>query len=318
MRASWAALMQASLLAALARPAWWALALAAFLVRGGIAVVALPIISLPTTAALQNALAPSVEDLLLGGPSLSLVITGMLLVSGALLALYALVYAGAWLDLALLRETTADADLELGWSPTMRQSTMLGLAVRIAAHLPTAVAIAYASVRIVDVLYGEFTAPGDTTSPLVLRVVGQALDAVLAVGATWILGETVGGLVARRVSAGEPAIGAFGRSIRQALSPRGLATLALTTIALAAMLGPFLFVTATAWANVRTALLDGRGELLSFSALLLLVSTWVLGIALLGALLAWRATAWTVQVAPHAAVNVTQPMLQPSEPSPWG
>lgn len=317
MTGSWAASMQASLFAALARPAWWALALAAFLVRGGFLVVALPIVSLPTAAALQNALGPTVQDALLGGPSVALVITGTLAVAGALAAMYALLYAGSLLELALLRATTSDRDLELGWSPA-NASALLGLGVRVAAHLPTLAAIGYATFRFVDVMYAEFTSPGDTTTPLVLRVVGQTLDAGLAVGLSWVLGEAVGGVATRRVAAGEPVAGAFARSVRQVLSPRGLATLALTLLALVAVLGPFLFVTATAWANVRTALLDERGLLLSFAALLLLVSTWLLGTALLGAVLAWRATAWTVQVAPRAPATVTQPMLQPSEPSPWG
>jgi hypothetical protein len=309
--------MQASLFAALARPGWWALALAAFLVRGGFLLVALPIVSLPTAAALQNAFGPTVQDALLGGPSPALLITGTLAVAGALAAMYALLYAGSWLELALLRETTSDRDLELGWSPA-NASPLLGLGVRVAAHVPTLVAIGYAAFRFVDVLYAEFTSPGDTTTPLVLRVVGQALDAALAVGLAWAVGEAVGGVAARRVAAGEPVAGAFARSVRQVLSPRGLATLALTLLAIVAVLGPFLFVTATAWSNVRTALLDERGALLSFAALLLLVSTWLLGTALLGAVLAWRATAWTVQVAPRAPATVTQPMLQPSDPSPWG
>lgn len=317
MSGSWAAVMQASLLAALARPVWWAIALAAFLVRGGIVLVVLPIVSLPTTAALTNALAPTVSDVLLGGPSPSLVLVGTLLVTGAIVAFYALAFAGSWLDLALLRETASDPELELGWSAANRSAT-LGMAVRIAAHLPTVLAIGYASVRVVQVLYGEFTSPGDTTTPLALRVLGQALDATLAVGIAWLLGEAIGGLTVRRVAAGEPIAPAFVRSIRQVASPRGLATLAATTLALVGLLAAFLLVVSTAWEGARTALLDGRDAVTALSALFLLVSTWVLGIAVLAALLAWRATVWTVQVAPRAPAAVTQPMLQASEPSRWG
>jgi len=80
---------------------------------------------------------------------------------------------------------------------------------------------------------------------------------------------------------------------------------------------PFLLTVATAWANVRVALFDGGAPALTLTAVVLMVSTWVLGLALLGALLSWRAIAWTVQVAPRSA-TVTQPMLQPSEASRWG
>jgi hypothetical protein len=310
---SWAANMQAALLAALARPAWWALALAAFLVRGGFLIVLLPIVSLPTTADATNAFAPTIEGLIYGRPSLDNVVVGTLLISGAFLALYGLVFAGSWLDLGLLRETTSDPELELDWSPANRSVT-LALAIRLVAHLPTVVALGYALIRVIGVLYVELTSPGDTATPLALRVLAQAPDAPLAVGITWLVGEAVGGLTARRVAAGEPVAPAFGRSIRQVASVRGLATLAATTVALVALLVPYLLTVATAWENVRVALFDDVGAVLTLTALVLMVSTWVLGLVVLGAVLCWRATAWTVQVAPRSG-TVTQPMLQASEPS---
>ena len=315
-RGSWAASMQAALLAALARPTWWALALAAFLVRGGFLIALLPIVSLPTTADVTNALAPTIENLIYGRPSLEAVAYGSLLISGAFLTLYGLVFAGSWLDLALLRETTADPELELGWSPANRSAT-LALAIRLVAHLPTVVAIGYAVVRLIGVLYLELTSPGDTTTPLAFRVLAQAPDAPLAVGITWLIGEAVGGLTTRRVAAGEPVAAAFGRSIRQVASLRGLATLGATTAALVALLVPYLLTVATAWDNVRVALFDDVGAVLTLTALVLMVSTWVLGLVLLAALLCWRATAWTVQVVPRSG-TVTQPLLQASETSRWG
>ena len=120
MRGSWAASMQASLLAALAKPAWWALALAAFLVRGGFLLALLPIVSLPSTAALTNAFAPTIEDIILGGPSVATVAAGTVLIAGAFVALFALAFAGSWLDLELLREATSDPELDLRWRPSNR------------------------------------------------------------------------------------------------------------------------------------------------------------------------------------------------------
>lgn len=316
MNGSWAASMRASLLAALARPAWWAIALAAFLVRGGIVVAILPIVSLPSTASLTNLLAPTVEDLILGGAGAGSVAAGTVLVSGALVALYGLAWAGSWLELALVRETTTDADIEVTWSPASRPAN-LALGARLVAHLPTAIALGYGAVRIVDVLYLELTSPGDTAVPLAVRILAQAPDVPLAVTITWLLGEAVGGLTARRIAAGEAVGPALARSIRQVATPSGIATLAVTSAALAALLVPYLVTVAAAWQNVRVALLDGAGETVALAALALMVSTWILGLALLGALLAWRATAWTVQVAPRAA-TVTQPMLQASEPSRGG
>lgn len=316
MSGSWAASMQAALLAALSRPTWWALALAAFLVRGGFLIAMLPIVSLPTTADVTTAFAPVVEGLIYGRPSIEAVVSGTLLISGLFLTLYGLVFAGSWLDLALLRETTADPELELGWSPAKRSAT-LALAIRLVAHLPTVVALGYAMIRVIGVAYLELTSPGDTTTPLALRVLAQVPDASLLVGITWLVGEAVGGLTTRRVAAGEPLAAAFGRSIRQVASVRGLATLAATTAALLALLVPYLLAVATAWENVRVALFDDVDAVLTLTAVVLMVSTWVLGLVLLGALLCWRATAWTVQVAPQSA-TVTQPTRQASEPSPGG
>ena len=253
MRGSWAANMQAALLAALARPAWWALALAAFLVRGGFLVIILPIVSIPTTADLTNAFAPTVEDLIYGRPSVEAVIAGTLLISGAFVTLYALVFIGSWLDLALLRATTSDPELELGWSPANGSAT-LALAIQLVAHIPTVVAIGYAAIRVIGVLYVELTSPGDATTPLAIRVLAQAPDAPLAVGITWLVGEAVGGLATRRVAAGEPVAAAFGWSVRQVASPRGLATLGATTAAIVVLLVPYLLTVATAWENVH----DGR------------------------------------------------------------
>jgi hypothetical protein len=315
-RGSWAASMQASLLAALAKPAWWALALAAFLVRGGFLLALLPIVSLPSTAALTNAFAPTIEDIILGGPSVATVAAGTVLIAGAFVALFALAFAGSWLDLELLREATSDPELDLRWRPSNRSVT-LALAVRLVAHLATIVAIGYASIRIIELAYAELTSPGDSTTPLVLRILGLAPDVPLAVGITWLLGEAVGGLAVRRVAAGEAVAAALGKSIRQVASPRGLATLAATTLAIVALLVPFLLASATAWGNVRAALLEDVAPGLILAALLLLVSSWVLGLALLGALLCWRATAWTVEIAPDQS-NVTQPLPRASEPTRWG
>jgi len=308
-----AATMQAALLAALGHPTWWAAALAAFLLRGGVVLAVLPIIAVPTTADLTTMLAPTVQDVLLGGPSFGTVIGGTLLLAGAMAAVYALGYAASWLDLALLHEASADPELELGWSPANR-SAMAGLGVRLLAHLPTTLAAGYASMRVVQAAYAELTSPSDAGITLPARILGQVPDALALLGVAWLLGETVGALAARRVAAGEPVRAAFGRSMRQVASPRGLSTLGITTVAIAALLVPYELTVASAWRGVRAALYDGADPVVALAALALMVSTWVLGLALLGALLAWRTTAWTVQVAPRT-VAVTQPMLPASEPS---
>ena len=294
---TWRGSMLAALVATLERPAWWAMALAAFLVRGGILVVLLPLVILPTPAALTNLLAPTIEAFALGGLSPE----RLLLVLGVAAFLFVVIggagLAGAWLDLAQLREAAEDEELALGWTPAHR-SAREALALRLTAHLPTLVVLGYAAVRLVAAAYDELVSPGDVSTSIFLRVAQRAPDALLLLVATWLVGETVGSLAARRAAAGVATGESLWRSIRQLVTGRGLATLGLTTTVVAGVLLPFLVAAGQAWAHLRSSLIDDPSMLSVGSALLVLVASWILGLAVLGAALAWRSAAWTAEVAP--------------------
>ncbi len=291
--------MVAALAATLARPAWWSMALAAFLVRGGILLLLLPILTLPTPAELALVLSPTISALAFGGltPAVFLAILGVLLVALVMLGVIGL--TGAWLDRAQLLEAGSDEDLELGWTPA-RASLRDALALRLAAHLPTLAAVAYATFRLIGATYDELLSPGDAAIPLVARIVERAPDAILAVALTWLAGESIGALAARRTAAGSSFREALARSARQLAGRRGLATLCVTTLAVATVLVPFLVVAARSWAHLREVLLEGAHPALIGAALLVLVATWILGLATAGAALAWRTAAWTAEVAPAA------------------
>ena len=278
-----------------AHPEWWAMALASFLLRGGLLVIALPIIPTPTTASLTNLLSPSVESLVLVGPTVEGVVVGTLALAviGALLLTAAL--AGSWLDLALLRETTSDPELDL----TLRSSGSSAadaLGIRLVAHVPTLGALAFAAIRLVDATYAELLSPGSTV-PIAIRVLSRAPEAAVLVVATWLAGETIGGLAARRHAAGETVGRAIKGSLRQVASVRGGGTLLVTNAVLLAVAVPFLAATGRAWEHMRAYLLEGATSASLSAALLLFVTTWLLGLAVLGVALAWRATAWTMLVA---------------------
>ena len=68
----------ASLLVTIGRPAWWLLALAGFLVRGGFIVFILPIVLLPSPLAISNMVSPLVVPIALGriGPDAIAVAVG--------------------------------------------------------------------------------------------------------------------------------------------------------------------------------------------------------------------------------------------------
>jgi hypothetical protein len=80
------------------------------------------------------------------------------------------------------------------------------------------------------------------------------------------------------------------------LGVRGIATLLATSAVVGGILVAFVFAIGRAWEQLRGDLLDGADVLQLWAALILLVATWVLGLSILGAGLAWRATAWTAEV----------------------
>jgi hypothetical protein len=295
--ASWVASMQAALVATLANPEWWAMALAAFLVRGGILVVILPLVSLPTPASLVTIFAPPLEALILGSPTVEGIALGALGISLVLAALALLALAGSWLELVLVREAATDDELDLGWVPR-RVSAVTALGLRLAAHLPTLFALAYAFARLAVATRDELLEPGDPSVAMTARVLLRAPDALALVLVAWLVGETVGALAARRRAAGAGSGAALSGAVRRSFDRRGLPTLLLTTAVLLGFAIPFALAVGRAWEHLIGALSQNVSFVQMGAGLLLLVSTWVLGLALLGAALAWRATAWTVLASP--------------------
>lgn len=298
--------MQAAFAAALGRPAWWILALAAFLVRGGLFVILLPLVSLPTPAAVATALAPSIETLAFARQSIEGALVGAALLSIVLAVVGAAAFAGSWLDVALIREAEGADELE-SFAPAGRPSAWRAFGLRLAAHVPTLVALGYAVVRLVIVTYEELLSPGDPAVPIALRVIGRAPDAIVVVTVLWLLGEAVGGIAMRRLSEGATGWQALGRALRDLAGRRGIATFAATNLGVLSTIVLLVVVAGRAVDRVRTFLISGADAVSLGAALLLLVASWVLGLALLGAALAWRATAWTAETGARPVADTTVP-----------
>jgi hypothetical protein len=312
MGGTWHGSMQAALAATLARPAWWTIALAAFLLRGGILLILLPIVFLPTPAAIATAVAPTLNAYVFGGLTLErFVLAGAGFVALAAMIL-AVLLAGAWLDHAQLREAGEDDDLDLTWAP-VHPSARDAVALRLAAHLPTLAAFGYGGVRLVVAGYTELLSPGDASVPLAVRIVEHAPDAVAVLVLAWLVGETVGGLAARRAASGGGVADAMWRSIRQLLGLRGLATLLVTTLVVAATVVPFMLGAGRAWEYTSAVLLEAADVVQVIAALFVLVLTWILGLAIVGAALAWRTAAWTAEIAPRRATVREVAITAPAE-----
>lgn len=305
---TWRGSLAAALLATLSQPRWWLLALAGFLVRGGILIVLLPIIAPPTVAGLMTFLAPTiVGEVIIGGPgapvavvaiATALIVTIFLSVSG---------WLGTWFDAELAGEAAGAA-----W-PRPERPSGLGTA-RLGPHVLTGVAFVFAAARIFSVAYLEATSPGAPTTPFVIRVFQGAPEAVIALIAAWVLAEAAGGLALRDLllrggGAGEdrPARRSIVRGIRDLASARGIATLLVVDLGVIVVIVPGWLATRHAWDQLRI-LLSGGAEAIDLAVGLgLFVGVAFGGAVLLSVALAWRATAWTAMtVAPDRHVVASQ------------
>lgn len=292
-----------ALLTTLASPATWPMALATFLLRGGVLVVALPILVLPSPVGLGNLLGPTIMDVAFQGltPGIALFVVvfvaaflGWIVVGGLI--------AGA-LEAAAIRTVIADDVLAprdhearaAAPSDTLTPARILG--ARVIAHLPTAIVFIWASTRLVAIAYRELTSPSDVAVPIAMRVIGGAPEAVAVVGTVLILGEVVGALAARRIVLGEPNVWRALRGSILALGRRPITVLGgfiVPALGLMLVLAPAASAASASWTAVRAAL-QGPGEAFWGTLLVVLfVGLWMVGLALVAVISAWRAAVWTV------------------------
>jgi hypothetical protein len=293
-----------ALLATLAAPATWPLALGAFLLRGGILLVALPIVVLPTTVGLGTALAPALMPVVFGSVSAEFVVAVGAIVVGVL----AWLVGGGWLaatleaeaarivardeDLALVRETPGSAGQRSGGDAAARI-----LAVRLLASVPLAIALALGSVRLVNVAYRELTSPLDVVTPVVLRVVVGAPEAVIGLVLTWMVAEIVGALAARRITLASSGVLVALRDAIATCLREPIATLVgfwLPTVALALVLAPSSLAAASAFGGMAAILGERPDPLRLLVSVVVSVALWGIGLVLTSVTCAWRGAVWTV------------------------
>jgi hypothetical protein len=305
------AALTGALLATLATPPIWPLALAAFLIRGGILLVALPILVLPTPVGLGNLTAPALTSIAFGSISAETVLSAVAIV----VVVLAWVLAGGWLAAALEAETArivavdegvrvfrstappgaATASAAQGPQRARRVAARI-LAARLLALLPLAVALAWGSVRIVGVTYRELTNPIDVAVPIVQRVLLASPDVIVAVVLSWMVGEVVGAIAARRIVLGDVGVTAGLGSALTVCVRHPFPTAIrfwVPTLVLLVVLVPSVAAVGAAWAAADAAL-DGSDPLRVLGSVVLFVGLWLVGLLLTGVVCAWRATVWTI------------------------
>jgi hypothetical protein len=292
-------------LGALAAPGSWPVALAGFLARGGLILFLVPIVVVPTPAGVANVVAPWLVPFVFGQVSaeavviIGLTVVGIVgwVVTGGLL--------GAWVDVLLIREASANEELGFGQIAAppahRRRVTAAAFVVRLLAHAPLAIALAWSAARIGQAGYRELVNPLEVVSPLVVRIVSAVPDAVAAVAIAWLIGEATGGLAVRHLVLGgaSPA-----RSVREAYldlvrHPSTLATLGLTTFGLLVTTVPSVVAAGVGWSWARMMLLGGALPPQAGAAIVLFVVLWLGGLVLAAGVAAWRSYAWTAEWLRH-------------------
>ncbi|HEY8817341.1 MAG TPA: hypothetical protein VIM25_00775 [Candidatus Limnocylindrales bacterium] len=140
-----------ALLFAASSPAIWPLALATFLLRGGIVILALPILVLPTPAGLANVFAPTLTALVFGSISMEVYVVGGLATAGLVVWLAVGGWVAAVLEAEAARIVALDEGVHASRPRPLARSHVAGriLAARLVALVPLAIALALGSVRIV-------------------------------------------------------------------------------------------------------------------------------------------------------------------------
>lgn len=295
----------ASLLVVLDRPSTWPLALASFLIRGGWLLIVAPVVVLPTAVGVANVIAPLLEDVAFGRRTAELIAVVALLLGGTVAWLLAGGFVAAVAEVELVRQVANELGIRSDTgavTPGIWRAAWRVTALRLAAHVPFVIAFVWGAVRFASVGYAELTVPSDVTVPAVWRIAAGAPDAIVLLAGTWLIGETVGALGARRVVlAGERArtalriaVGVFFRS-----TVRWTALAVLSTIVLLVVIVVTGLATGAALEALRAGFAAGDGSAGTTALVVVFVGLFTGGLVLVGLVEAWRAALWTVVAGAH-------------------
>jgi hypothetical protein len=278
------------------RPSLWIVALCGFLARGGIVLLLLPVIPLPSTVGLATFVGPTsvtaaglTQDSVVRLTIVVALAVGWLLVGNAV---------GAMADNAIVAGLRREGDAEAARPDRGRLIRLVGL--RLVALLPLIAVVALTARSVGDLVYHELILPSDSAAPILLRVVQGAQVQAVAILLAWIAGEVLGGIAVRLAiledrSFAQAIAGSIVHVVRHPVT--SLVATGAGVAVLIAALGLALMATGRAWTSVVEALsgtIDGSAVVV---ATILLVGSWV-GAAILAAIVAaWRGTLWTVEVA---------------------
>jgi hypothetical protein len=300
-------------------------ALAGFLLRGGVVLLLVPSAVLPSVIGIAGITGVDAFGID-GHPTLWLFEIAAVMSAVAAVWLLLAFLIGSLIDVWLIDAALGRQGVSSEPRPLPAFRVLLDLAtVRIVCLLPLVGSVAWASSRLYAAVYGELTTPTNLATPLPVRVVESAAGAFLVVGLVWLASEVVAAIAVRRVVMFD--VGVW-RSIKAALAQlvrrpiSSACTVAVSFgISIVAM-GLAMAATATAFDWCRVA---GRNEqpvsitiglsplattrdfrpAVFVLAVAVLAVAWVAALALSGLASAWRSAAFTGEVAAAAAAEAT-------------
>lgn len=292
-----------ALLVTLARPSTWLLALAAFLVRGGIVLLVLPIIILPTPVGIANLVGPTLIGFVFGGISSGFVALAVALILGLLVWILAGAAVAGAVETELAAVVAADEEVAgTGPSPARPRPGAAGraMAARLFALAPLLVALVWGAAILVGVAYAELTLPTDTDRPILWRIVTTVPETVLIIGLAWALSEVLAARATRRIALDDASViralgGAFVDAVRHPLT--SVVGFVVPLVVLVLVLVPTAAATGAAWDGLRTALQRGHTPIEIAVSLVGFVGLWLAGAILAAMVCAWRQAIWTVDLA---------------------
>jgi hypothetical protein len=290
----------------LVRPLSWVLGLLGFLAGGGLAVVAWPIVVLPTPTGLQNALGGPVSTLVFGAPSARLFALIVQATGAVAVVLVAGVLLGAWAErqgITVALEAARDEGLypaagEVLTGPGVPGTGRVAV-LRFLALAPIAVAGALAWSPIYEATYRELILPNDLVTPLPVRVVGDVPWLLVGLAVVWVVSDAAASVGVRRlVLERRPVLVAWllGWVDLVRRPARVIPTALFGLVVLLVPLVPAFVAASVGWDRVRELLASGTEPWLVVAAIVVWVAVWLGGLALTGVAAAVRAAAWTLEL----------------------
>ena len=293
-------------------------AMVGFLVRGGIVLIALSSVVLPSVIGIAGA--TGIDYISISGePTRWLLEVVLATIVAAVVWLTVAGLVGSLVDVWLVRmalDATRPATRGRLLLPEMPLLLRL-LAIRMICLVPLTIALVWAAGRLFNATYDELTTPTNLATPLPLRVIFAATSAVAVVAVAWLVAETIAAIAIRRqILAGHGIWRSLGGAAWQ-LVRRPISTLLTVFISYATSVvavGLALVATATAfdWCRIAArntqpiAVKLGIGDFgttrdfrpVAFAlAAVAMALAWAAALALSGVASAWRSAAFTLEVA---------------------